>query len=248
MCNTLNIDYSRDYDSFKFFDENRPVQQRHVDALVKDLTFPSKFKTSPIVVDSKMGIVDGQHRFHAAKKLDIGIWFILDPDAGSDDIRRRNKGQIRWTSQDYLHFYSKSSADYKRMLDLKEQHKIPLPILFSAVKLLGGYGYAEFSENFKDGLIRVWFIEKILTEFLDSYIPYIKNCRLVHGEIETSPLFSDAYSTAACRLFRDEKESYDKIMKYLIKWPHAFPIYRSGDEAKEFLKKLPNGKYQKKYK
>lgn len=245
MSYKTKIHNSKNYDSFHLIEGNREVSLSHVNKLICDVSFPKKFHTCPIVINDQGHIIDGQHRFMAAKELGLPIYFILDPSAQRTDIRDRNKNQMPWTAKDYIFFYSKHIKDYEYILDLKKNHKVPYTLIFAAIKYFGGYKHIKFSYELKDGLVKTWYFKKDLDCFLDSYIPAIKKCVSAKGEKECSPLFLDSYVVAACYFFKNDKNIYQKFISKLIKFPYEFAHANSNERAREFIKKIAEHKVKK---
>ena len=104
------IHSSTDYDSFEFFKGNRPLLKGHVKNLVEDKTFPKNFFSCPIVVNEKKFILDGQHRYTAAKQLGIPIYYIIMHGGVKSDIKNRNINIKNWKLDDYVHYYSNDSV------------------------------------------------------------------------------------------------------------------------------------------
>jgi hypothetical protein len=74
------INYTREYEKFKLFDANRPLSAIHVEHISQHKDFVENFPTCPIIVNEQFYIIDGQHRFEAAKSLDCGIFYIIQPN------------------------------------------------------------------------------------------------------------------------------------------------------------------------
>ena len=66
---------TNNYDIFKLMPNNRNVNLTHVGRL--KLSFKEMYLISPIIVNSRMEIIDGQHRLHAAKELNLPIYYII---------------------------------------------------------------------------------------------------------------------------------------------------------------------------
>ena len=65
---------SRNYNMFKFKDGNRDLNYINVNKMEESLK--KHGWVTPIVVDNNYYIIDGQHRFQAAKNLGMPIAFI----------------------------------------------------------------------------------------------------------------------------------------------------------------------------
>ena len=97
---------SRNYNMFKFKDGNRDLNYINVNKMEESLK--KHGWVTPIVVDNNYYIIDGQHRFQAAKNLGMPIAFIrMSNDFNVEAIRDINNAQEKWNTWDYV----KSQAD-----------------------------------------------------------------------------------------------------------------------------------------
>jgi hypothetical protein len=102
-----------DYTKFSFSHSNRVVIDNHVKALVKSLKQKDIGESCPILVDDKLEIVDGQHRFHARKQLGLPIYYTIIRDYDQLDLILLNQYNKRWSMDDYVHTYaSRGLKDY----------------------------------------------------------------------------------------------------------------------------------------
>ena len=232
------IQSTTDYNSFKLFIENRPISRKHVNSFIDDKTFPDKFPTAAIVVDKEMRIIDGQHRYSAAKELGIPVYYVVDPTATIDDIRLRNKKNKEWNSLHYIHYFSHDKDDYKTVLELKEKHEVTLTFLKAAILRLCHYGICEMSYIMKDGELNLKGKGKELTEFCDSLVPVLKKHRLCYTSTDSYPLFSQAYTVAFMAFFIDEKNVFKRILGKLSKSDYEPPITHKFEKARDVLRKI----------
>ena len=93
-----------DYSQFKFISGNRPVNSAHKENLKKSLQV--KQIPSPIIVNEKFEIADGQNRFQACKELNLPIYYIVVENITMGDVQRLNTNSKKWVHTDWLHHYS----------------------------------------------------------------------------------------------------------------------------------------------
>ncbi len=81
---------SKDYSAFKTFiySGHFNVSEEHLDHLVKSIQEKNFLKDFPIIVNSKLEILDGNHRYYAAKRLNIPFYYWIISDA---ELERINK-------------------------------------------------------------------------------------------------------------------------------------------------------------
>lgn len=85
--NGTKIFHTREYRKFKLIKGNRIVDENHVRALMKSMR--NKDLLIPIAVNSKMEVLDGQHRLEARKRLAYDVPYYWT----GDDMRRGFQGQ-----------------------------------------------------------------------------------------------------------------------------------------------------------
>lgn len=112
---------SKDYDLFRFYDENRKINRKKVDEYKKSIK--EKGLKQPINVKFKNGfyyITDGQHRFIALLELGYYIIFIIDYDKNysSEDIVEINSNRSNTQTKDWIHYYA--TLKYPEYVKLKE--------------------------------------------------------------------------------------------------------------------------------
>ena len=67
-----------DYKRFKFLINNRQTARNHINRLKDAITKnPDILSVQPILVNEKMEIIDGQHRFTAASELGLPIHYTV---------------------------------------------------------------------------------------------------------------------------------------------------------------------------
>jgi len=101
---TVNQVYSTtDYSLFKSLTGNRAVNNVHVRRLRE--SFKSTYLLSPIIVNEKYEIIDGQHRFEATKELGLSVNFIVCKGYSLSEVQVLNTNMKNWKSEDYLNAY-----------------------------------------------------------------------------------------------------------------------------------------------
>lgn len=115
------------YDMFTYFDKNREVKESRVKRMVLAIKQLDMTKERPIIVDEKMRIIDGQHRFEACKLLKKPIHYIKSNIGGriNDAVIMLNANQTPWALTDYITNYIKrGKEDYQKIVDCMDQYKV----------------------------------------------------------------------------------------------------------------------------
>jgi hypothetical protein len=95
----------------------------------------------PIVVDDKMRIIDGQHRFTARKELGLTIYYIQDLELDINKLGGINDAVKKWIGDDYEKVNSNSTF-YKLLKDCKNSidfnnRLVDVPVRAFSKTLLG---------------------------------------------------------------------------------------------------------------
>lgn len=128
------------YDRFKLLPGNRDMTPGHIKRLMRAIQeHPEILEAQPILVNEKMQIIDGQHRFEAAKGLGLPIYYVVVPGIGIEVARSLNVMQRKWEPIDFARSYAASgNENYRIYIKIREQYNLPHNIVMSA---LNGGGY-----------------------------------------------------------------------------------------------------------
>jgi len=97
------VNETKNYDQFKILKGNRTVNMLHVEKL--KISFGRKYLLSPIIVNENFEIIDGQHRFVAAKELGLPVYYIAIGGYSLMDIQIYNTNASNWKKKDFLNMY-----------------------------------------------------------------------------------------------------------------------------------------------
>ncbi|MHC4891748.1 MAG: ParB N-terminal domain-containing protein [Planctomycetota bacterium] len=108
---------------------------------------------SPIVVNEDMEIIDGQHRFVAAKSLKKPIYYVVLAGAGLPEVQRLNANQKAWTLGEYASSYAKTGIiDYVKYKRFKHTYGFGHN---ECLLMLTGKRDAEILRQFKQGALTI---------------------------------------------------------------------------------------------
>ena len=146
-----------DYDKFKLIDFNRPINNNHVNNLIESFQ-DEAYLTIPILVNEKFEIIDGQHRFTAASKLGLPIYYIIQPNYGLQEIHTLNTSMKNWGKKDFLESYTEEGLNpYVMMTNF--MHRFPqfnlasTEAILTKVKDLEGNNVMMPKKSFEKGLL-----------------------------------------------------------------------------------------------
>lgn len=119
----MNIQKTKDYDSFKSIVSNREVDKKHVKKLVASIKRKNLMIIRPMVVNSKLEVIDGQHRLEACKQLKEPVYFVKLDDLDKEDIALLNTCQKNWAMIDFINFYTiEGRKDFKTFARLLNEY------------------------------------------------------------------------------------------------------------------------------
>ncbi|EGP5243164.1 ParB N-terminal domain-containing protein [Enterococcus faecium] len=115
-----DIYLASEYNQFKLIKGNRKVTVNiRLEASIKE-----KGILRPIVVNSNMEILDGQHRYTIAKKHSIPLPYYVSTSKSMEDIIDLNNATNRWKLEDYIHKYKEDGLVHYIWIDqLIQNHK-----------------------------------------------------------------------------------------------------------------------------
>lgn len=193
------------YNIFKLYKGNRVVKEPYVRRLVEKIK--SKDYKVPVIVDSKMNIVDGQHRLEAYKIVGVPVRYLIRNDMKIEDIRSLNSVHMKWSLMEYLMSHVKlGTPDYKYIEWFIRHYSIQVT---EAVSMLQGFHYStsEQLDAFKNG--------KFKMTHLEEASKYAERIREIHKYFENA--YSKKFIWAMLSVFANKsfkwKHFIDKLSK-----------------------------------
>ena len=195
-----------DYDNFYCLPDNRDVLSTRLNKLIASIS--ERYVLNPILVNGKMQIIDGQGRYEARKHLGLPIHFIMDKTATSDDCRRMNKYNTKWTSLDFAKSHAKAKKKaYQLLLNACERTKLSIGKVLRLANHGSGSddrvkmsaferGDLKFTEEDFDTAIRV---SQLVSEVVDA--------------LQFEGKLNDAFWVAAKVMFETKGYSHEKMLK-----------------------------------
>ncbi|RTL56259.1 MAG: hypothetical protein EKK37_17450 [Sphingobacteriales bacterium] len=218
-----------DYKIFKFISSNREVHKAHVQKLLLSIQQKNMLHLNPIIVNSRMQIIDGQHRLAAAKKLKLPIFYQV-ADVTNSDISVLNTNKKNWVLTDYLNFWhGEGRAEYKKVSKFITQHP-QTPLTVTLVILTGLKHSAGYLNDFRNG--------NYICEGYDEGIKFIEQVKLLEefGDF----VFSSTFLRAFMRIYRQESFNIDRFIKQVQKQPRSFVVCISEKQYIEMFTELYN--------
>ena len=122
--------YERNYTKFTLFDNNRDINETHVEELIASMRKSGQLM--PVVVTPSKEVIDGQHRLKACEKLGIPVSYVVNTAGSAKQIAVMNNTQKGWKNKDFLkHFCHKShnnSAEYNKIAKFFNDYSLPFSV------------------------------------------------------------------------------------------------------------------------
>jgi len=167
-----------DYGKFKTLAGNRAVLKTRADKIKKSIE-DNGWIMSPIIVNDKFEVIDGQGRLKALAILGMPVQYIMQDGIGRQECIALNAYSTNWSMLDYVASYADAGKeDYIRLLDLME--------MFPKLGLRVCYQIANGTADMDSGAIKsgrmIISKEKYDTaipimEYVDKFLDYMKDLK-----------------------------------------------------------------------
>jgi hypothetical protein len=201
--------YTQNYDLFVTHEFNRPLHDNPV--LESSMKAHGFMPSSPIqcirIAGGKLKIVRGHHRFSIAKRLGIGVWYVID-DSNTNIFELEPGGQV-WTVPDYVAAYAAAGyKDYAFLLKFRRDHGLAWG---AAVALVGGESAGSNNKirTIKTGEFRVGDM---------THANQVVSVTDLCGELGVSFASSTAFVVAVSMALRVPEFDHDAFKHRLTMW------------------------------
>lgn len=145
-----NILKTEDYDKFKLLDQNRNINQRNYGKLVTSMK--ERQLVIPIVVNGKMEIIDGQHRFNVCRDLGLPVYYYMEESYGIDEVILANSVSANWNRSDFLDSHMKEGNEtYIQFEGLMVRYNVSLGNLIKTFSKVQGITQGAIGAKFDQG-------------------------------------------------------------------------------------------------
>ena len=118
-----SVRVTKDYGAFRILEGNRSIEKSRVKK-IHDSIVNNGYIHSPIIVNEKMEIIDGQGRFEALKKLELPIEYMVFDGLTINDCIVLNVYHTDWSVMDYIESHAdRGNMNYKFLMHLLSKYK-----------------------------------------------------------------------------------------------------------------------------
>jgi len=181
---------------------NRPINKAHISKLKESMKTHGVLSTLTVMKSKKAyTVLDGHHRWAAAKSLGYSMPAIVVPQGGASAVVDMNTVQKNWSLADFAHYYSKSldkaqAAAYAKLITYEETTKLnytALIAIFGKTSLLsykkGNFRITDevFGKKFLQYLkdIKPFIPFSFMARFAMGYLVLAKNAKYDHMRMLT---------------------------------------------------------------
>lgn len=97
---------TKNYKAFSRLAANRDIDEKHVHTLMESFKKDGYLFTI-LYVNENMELIDGQHRFEAASRMNLPVYFIVMPGWGIREVAILNVNSRNWTIEDFLNTHAR---------------------------------------------------------------------------------------------------------------------------------------------
>jgi hypothetical protein len=129
----MKIQFTTQYGKFSFIGGNRKVNSRNLNALRKSME--QEMLMSPIIVNEKYEIIDGQHRFLVRKEMGKEIPYIIMHGYGLEQVHTLNSISKIWGNKEYLEGYAGlGNVNYIKFREFQQKHRLSILSALSVLR------------------------------------------------------------------------------------------------------------------
>ena len=229
--NDIQVHTTNNYSLFKTLNGNRDVNQLHLTRLKESMK--KNHLTTIIMVNEKLEIIDGQHRFLISQELKLPINYIISKNYGLNEVQILNANMKNWQTVDYVNGYCDLGyKDYIIYRDFVADYGFQNQV---SILLLSGEhstGTAESSPaaRFKEGLFKVKNLEnaKRMAEKIKMIEPYY------NGYLRRS------FILALHGMFKNENFEFTEFIAKLKQQPTTLQDCTNTSQYKYLIEEIYN--------
>lgn len=238
-----DIKSTTEYDRFTSLTGNRDPRSLHLRRLIE--SFKKRYLFSPIIVNELYEIIDGQHRFWAAKELGLPVYYIVVQGYGLEEVQILNSNSADWKKLEYLKSYC--DLGIKSYLWMQEfmVHYPDFGISVSEQLLTNAVSGANYMQNKHMGGRKKTFQEGGLL---------IKDLKLAYENADKVMMFKPYYDgynrssfvTALIGFFKNENYNHEEMIGKVAQQPSAITHCATAMQYKILLEEIYNYKRRNK--
>lgn len=239
QTSTVAVFTTDQYKNFMMKQGNRPINLHKVSKIIKEIEAGNDMlQYYPIqvhVLNGKLEILDGQHRFFICKKLKRPIHYILVSEQKSmADIARVNSNVEKWKASNFINCYIlEGNKNYKQIQKFIDAYQLTVGITLSLLqeghpgKESGATG--SIAQAFQDGKFEV--------KKYEDAVAFAETCKLFSA---FNHWRSRAFVIAVYRILKAGKVPIENVVQAFNKHPEMLTEQANLKEYILALEKIMN--------
>ena len=170
---TDRIHKTTNYDQFKLQVGNRLINKRNFKKLVESVK--EQQLRIPIIVNEKMEIIDGQHRFLSWQENEKPIYYIINEGYGLQETKRANVASTNWTNTDFIRTYIEEGKEsYITFKELKTTYGVSIADLLYLFTMYQNKNVKSIRDDFTLGLLSIEGADQVrlFLEHLELFVDF----------------------------------------------------------------------------
>lgn len=157
-----------DYSLFSNLKGNRVISKPNLAKLAHSMQ--EKQLITPILVNERYEIIDGQHRFQVCKDYGLPVYFYVVHGYGVEEVKRCNTTGVNWNKSAFLQSYVDQEVDsYLKFSEIRSKYDVSINVMLKILANIQHTQPNQLSKKFDDGELKLdGENEKELIDFLDE--------------------------------------------------------------------------------
>ena len=225
----VTIHKTTTYDQFKIYPNNRAIFAKNITKSVQEINL---LEAHPIVVNEDLYIINGQHRWAAAKALNIPLYYIVVKGLSEEHITKCQT-QRPWTVEDYLNYYKRHHDEYQNAAKFCEKYNVPIYFIIAAF----GSGENRY-KLFREGK----FVIKKDKRFLEHTLRMFSECLTEIKKIIPKK-FPHKANLALWNIVYQKEYNHDLMLNKLASYPSEVCLAFKWNSVTKIQHALTNNVY-----
>jgi len=202
----MQVKETKNYEMFSTIGGNRPKNQLHLSRLKKSME--EQLLISPIIVNEKYQVIDGQHRLQVSSELNLPVRYIVCDGYGLSEVHRLNENSKNWSMRDFIDGYAElGNKEYIYLLDFMERNDIGLSASLALLSNDNGHK----TKSVKDGTFKVEYKKR--GDIVADWVNIIKN----YNDRASTQIFV----RALVKLYNNSEFEFSQLISKIAQQPTA---------------------------
>lgn len=188
------VHVTNDLSIFKITDWNRSIDASRQKKIKKSILEVGYIPT-PIIVNEKMEVIDGQGRLAVLRELgNIPVWYIVVPGIGRDECTSMNNSMTNWGPKDFVHSFAVDGNEtYIWLEKMLERYDKVISYNVVIACATGLYGSSRVERTIKEGRLE---LDESDFQVAEEKLEFLNQFREAYSKCTQKPLLQRSLLTA----------------------------------------------------